>query len=794
MKKIVLYIFLFLLSSQGIKASHIVGGDFSLQHQGGDQYLLTLKVFRDCQNGVPPFNEPLYVGMFEKGTNIMVKSYRFNNIKSNDTLIFVGDNCINIPDGCTHIGLYQQVINLSPSEFNSARGYYFSWERCCRNVIIKNIEIGDDPQGEVGMAFYMEIPPLSIQNSTPVFNRDPLTLLCVGNPFTFNYNVTDADGDSLVYSLVEPLKGTLTQMNPNDPNSPDYPIINPGPYHKADWRKGYHLGFIIDGDPTLSIHPRTGELNITPTRQGVYVVSILVEEYRNGVKIGEVRRELQFTISTCNQNTAPEISENIQNEVYTIAATDKLCLPISATDADPNDSLFLTFEGDVFPGGSISAPFATMSNARGFRSVSTEFCWQTVCAHASEVDTYEIVVRVTDNGCPIAKTSVARFQIVVLPPPTIDPPAMVCFDREGPDALTVRWGRFDSTDHFREFVLVKEFPDGTTESFTFTNPANTSYYDNEAFDNKTVDYCYYMYGINICGKVGDTSYRLCTSINRDSVPDPTHVVTATVTEEEAVKVIWEEAVEPDFYGYKLFRKENSPDSQYEQIAFITNRDQLSHEDRSVNVHTSSYCYSVTVLDQCGYESDTSNRGCNVVLSGTSFPFEHSLQWTSYDQWDHGVKKYELMRRDPVIPYSVISSGSESAFSYLDQNLNEDEGAYWYKIVAHEEDGNSSRNATSESNEVFLFQPPLLYVPNAFTPNDDDINDDWGIKPVFVKSYEIKVYNRWGQLVYESQNKRAQWKGDYRRTAAFHGVYVYLITYTGWDDSIHYRKGTVTVYD
>jgi gliding motility-associated-like protein len=786
-----LYLFLILLLPLSGSASHIVGGDFSLQHISGNDYQLTLKVFRDCQNGVPYFNQPLFVGMFERNTNKYITRIQMNILRD-DTLRFVGDNCINIPDGCTHIGLYSVKINLDPVVYNSPNGYYFSWERCCRNVIIKNINVGTNPNGNVGMTFYMEIPPLTLKNSTPVFNKNPLTLLCINNPFTFNYEVTDSDGDSLVYSLVDPLKGTLSESNPNDPNQGNYPVINSGPYSPIIWRPGYNLNYIIDGAPTLSINRRTGELNITPTRQGVYVVSILVEEFRKGVKIGEVRRELQFTISTCNTNDPPKITLGTQEKelILTVNATDTIDLEIVATDRNPNDSLYLTFKGDIFgPEGKIQAPYATLKNINGKGRVSTQLRWLTACHHASP-DTQVVEIRVVDNGCPLPRTSIAHVKIVVNPPPVVDPPKMFCMDRLTEDKVKLSWGRFDPVKYFSHFVLYRKNPDGSDSVMqTFSSSGQTSFTDPTAYKHRTTDYQYYLKAVNICGMEGNSTYFINTIPNKDSIPVAAYISTATVVENKNVMIYWEESVEPEFYLYRIYRKTNSETDQFNLYTTIDDPSLVYFIDTNVNVQTTSYCYKIIVENQCGYESDESNYGCTVVLTGESFPFEHNVNWSPYSEWDGGVLKYELYRKDPSTDFELVAIVGNNGLYFTDSELNYNEGAYWYRIIAYE-GGNS--NAVSQSNDIFLIQRPLIHVPNAFTPNSDGINDDWGIQPVFVKDYSIEVFNRWGERIYESRNKLDQWDGIFRKRKPQENVFVYIITFTGWDDSTHHRKGTITL--
>jgi gliding motility-associated-like protein len=84
------------------------------------------------------------------------------------------------------------------------------------------------------------------------------------------------------------------------------------------------------------------------------------------------------------------------------------------------------------------------------------------------------------------------------------------------------------------------------------------------------------------------------------------------------------------------------------------------------------------------------------------------------------------------------------------------------------------------------------VPNAFTPNNDSLNDKWNIVPVFVKDYHLKIYNGWGERVWETSYKHDLWNGIYKEYPAFNNVFIWQVDFTGWDNSQNFRQGNVTV--
>src|SRR5262249_54512951 len=152
--------------------------------------------------GQAPFDDPAYVGVFDLKTNRRVDIIRLSR-PSIQKLQITGPNCASIPNTCTELGIYTTTYTFNPSTYNSTKGYYFAYLRCCRNSIINNII---NP-GDAAIAIYMEVPPFPLRNSTPAFSNNPFTYLCVNNPFSYNLNFSDPDGDSVHYSLATPLNG-----------------------------------------------------------------------------------------------------------------------------------------------------------------------------------------------------------------------------------------------------------------------------------------------------------------------------------------------------------------------------------------------------------------------------------------------------------------------------------------------------------------------------------------------------------------------------------------------------------
>ena len=114
----------------------------------------------------------------------------------------------------------------------------------------------------------------------------------------------------------------------------------------------------------------------------------------------------------------------------------------------------------------------------------------------------------------------------------------------------------------------------------------------------------------------------------------------------------------------------------------------------------------------------------------------------------------------------------------------------YRVVAIKED---TSRIESISNTVELIKSTTIYFPNAFTPDQDGANDTFGAVGLNVEKYELKVFNRWGELLFESNNISDKWDGTHKGKRVPDGVYVYTFfareVATGKSLS---KSGTVTL--
>ena len=111
----------------------------------------------------------------------------------------------------------------------------------------------------------------------------------------------------------------------------------------------------------------------------------------------------------------------------------------------------------------------------------------------------------------------------------------------------------------------------------------------------------------------------------------------------------------------------------------------------------------------------------------------------------------------------------------------------YRVTAYQSGNN---NIKSVSNYAEVIPPVSIFIPSAFTPNDDGINDSFGVKGEGIQNYKMLIYDRWGHVIYSSTNPHEHWDGKYNNEPVENGVYVYEVFAKGFGK--HPKTGAVTL--
>jgi len=289
MKSLFITVFALVFCSISVHASHIVGGEFEIEHLYDSTYSIRLIQYFDEINGNPNAKDSYAnIYIYRKKDNAFMESVILN-LSGQENVNYSIPSCA---DGNLKTSklIYSARVTLRPSVYGSSEGYYLVYERCCRNYVITNI---NKPE-ETGQTFYLEFGPVSkngafFKNSSPQLFPPLSDYACVGRLYYVDFRGKDPDGDSLVYSLAPPLNSSRFEA---------LPIPSPAPHREVEWVNGITSSIQVPGNPSLKINSN-GLLTVKPSEMGLFVFSVKVEEFRNKVKIGEVRRDFQLYVIDC---------------------------------------------------------------------------------------------------------------------------------------------------------------------------------------------------------------------------------------------------------------------------------------------------------------------------------------------------------------------------------------------------------------------------------------------------------------------------------------------------------------
>lgn len=263
------------------------------------------------------------------------------------------------------------------------------------------------------------------------------------------------------------------------------------------------------------------------------------------------------------------------------------------------------------------------------------------------------------------------------------------------------------------------------------------------------------------------------------------LVVSVGTPDDRMEITWK-AQSPGSIDrtFEIERKKTG-DLVWTQVATLQNF--TTYIDQPLNTDDHAYDYQIKTRDLCGVQKVTGTH-TNVWLFGakTEDPYAVNLEFSPYLGWNNGVKQYVLYRYVSGLgkyqPYDSFTNPQEMFYN------NGLEGyLQCYRVLSYENGGN---NQQSWSNEICFNFAPTIYIPNAFTPNSDGINDQFIIKAGAIKTFDMKVYNRWGEKVWETNDYTRFWDGNYRDKPAQMDVYMYVVTLTDFKDKRFEMNGTV----
>lgn len=302
-----------------------------------------------------------------------------------------------------------------------------------------------------------------------------------------------------------------------------------------------------------------------------------------------------------------------------------------------------------------------------------------------------------------------------------------------------------------------------------------------------------------------SSNEVCDSIHSPPIPKNNYLRTASVIlNTSSVLIVGYIDSSSGAVNYN-FQRSAFPTGGYETIATVTaprHSDSVSYIDNGASPNVRSYYYRILTIDNCGKTIDSTNIGQTIFLTATGQSGgTNLLNWNDYGNWLDGPAYYIIYRSVDGINYTPLSPAiaytDEGENSYTDNvdGITNGQGTFYYYIKAVEDTNMQYPYPfvdTSLSNIADAYQPPTVFVPDAFCPTGK--NRIFKPVGVFINSqgYTLDILNRWGDLIFESNSPDIGWDGTYKGKLVEQGVYVYLLTYTSSRGEYYQLKGTVTL--
>ena len=850
-------------------ADHITGGEISYTYVGSSggnyQYAVVVRMFMRCYSG-RQFNNPTIISVFSRGSGARFADYNVNLARSEVLSLTNTDPCItNPPEVCYEVGYYEFTLSLPAS----IEGYVLTSHVNFRIDGINNLT---NNYNRVGATYVGEIPSSDAtdgpQNTSAHFTGEDLVIVCAENTFTYSFAAIDADGDELRYSFCNAYRTSGSDGFGNNISPPP-----PPPYQSVPYGNNFSGTTPLGG--LVKINATTGIITGIAPKAGTYIVTVCVEEIRDGVVIATQRKDLQINIAPCSIAAAA-----MPDEYMLCGNTQTLTAKNNSTS-----SLIQTYSWEFF-------------NAAGNSVFSSGAATPT---HTfADTGTYSIKLIINKGQqCSDSAMAIARVYPGFVPDFSISGPCIakpVIFS----DATTSAYGSPSSWQwDFGELNSNKDISDLQNPTFGYTSTGNkiiTLVAENslgcrdtvvrtvEIFDKPPIGLSFRDTLIcppdNIQLKAsgnGIFSWSPESSLSDADIATPFVSPLATTTyyvdlnddgcmnrDSVTVRVVnqvtlsaMNDAVicEGDTIRLKL----NSDALNYAWTPSLTLDDASAKDPMALPNSQTTYQVTGTISSCSATDNVTvttvpypkANAGpdtsicyntpaqLHATTDGSTFVWEPARQLTGatslnpvarpristeYILYAYDTKGCPKPGTDTILihvepeiipfagndtvvvvnqPLRMQASGGTAYKWFPSTALSADnisnpvavfsaspsEGNYRYKVVV----SNPTGCMDSAYVQVKVFSSlPEIYVPTAFTPNGDGSNDYFQMVAAGIKSVDVfRVYNRWGQLVYESPVAHSfGWDGYYGGKPQPQDTYVWMVKATDYTGRIFVKKGTV----
>lgn len=756
-------LFILLLPIQAI-ADHIFGGYISMQQVDAAQgnFRFSVNLYIDDARGYAGYIDELKnysseIKIFRKKDNVVMDKF-YVPYESSRSIIFDNPACAAQKNFKISAYVRAYIYKVDIDKYDDPDGYYMVTDICCRNIDLTNV---DDP-GNNTIMFYTEFPALKqngqiVNYSTPEFPPINGDFICLNKLFKFDFSATDKDGDQLKYYMAEPWQGPkpVIGVSRNDPP--------PAPYNSVDWSAGYNQTNAIPGNPALKIEVNSGQLSVKANKTGLFLFSVMCEEWRNGKRIGVVKHDFQLPVIQCSLTTPPAPVISYQGN----KATEVSFCPGETITLETDNNANWVFQwqknGDNIPNETqnklVVSDFGEYQVVKSFKST----CSSDTISQVVKLKNLVATPKIKADNTNICNNASIKLSV------------------ENPDSNhSYLWS-------------YKNTPVQTSNEITVTKEG---WYVIQAKKNSGL--CF-----------SDKDSILITKTISAPLPDPDARYEACSGDSIQLKT-----VNSNLLQYQWQVNNNNVSKGDKSTLWVKDSGNYTvkvKDDKGCEVD--SKIYKVTISSSITVKFDTIFPFClignkkialaatppNGVFSGTGInnnifdanlagQGKHYITYTYKSPSGCSGKQTRVIQVNQAFTLSVTPQNSTinkgESVNIVTNSSNPNVLYHWhpetylddhhianpvatpdktitYTVVATSDDGCT----VSETIKIIVLGTTSIgsqiYFPNTFTPNMDGKNDEFAIFGNDIESFLLLVYNKWGEPVFESNDINTMWNGGWR---------------------------------
>ena len=357
---------------------------------------------------------------------------------------------------------------------------------------------------------------------------------------------------------------------------------------------------------------------------------------------------------------------------------------------------------------------------------------------------------------------------------------------------SLNWTRYDGFNVHEYRIMLDYTPAGGLPQPTVllaTLGANDTTYRQAGLINGS-QYCYTIRAWDTINNVSAVGNRICFEANVPNRSRLLYMATATTVDGGIETYTFLDGT-ADVVSYDIERAQN-PIGPFISIGTVPKPAQppytIAYSDFGVDPDNRVYFYRVSALDSCGARDTVSNLSRNILLKVEARgDLSNRLSWNPYGNWGGVVGAYHIWRSNqPNYGFDLVATLPGTDTSYFDYfGANQTNPQFCYYVEAEEVNNPlnfvdiTGRPFRSRSNVDCTTHKARVFLPSAFNPNSDNVtNRLYGPSEVFsdVSAYRFYILNRWGEVMFDSNNPLEKWDGSYNGQPAPIGVYQYFLTY------------------